>query len=57
MKNAYNILIGKHQGERAFLVLGVDGRIILEHVLDNCVKVELDLADSRVLLRTQFQDP
>jgi hypothetical protein len=33
MRNAYNILVGKHEGKRKLEDLGVDGRIILELIL------------------------
>jgi hypothetical protein len=55
MRNTYNSLIGTHQGKRAFLVLKVDGRIILKHVLGNCVKDGLDLADSEFYCGRNFR--
>jgi hypothetical protein len=37
MRNACNILIGKHKKKISFLGLGIDGRIILKYALDNSV--------------------
>jgi len=33
MRNACNIFIGKHEGERPLEDIGVDGKIILEWIL------------------------